>query len=135
MRASIGSVAASGEYRADLLAPSEHDDVSLEGDRTERRHVARPDRGSILFVIDGLGMGGAEKLLGWTAPALRTAGFPVRVCALQVRQGNPADRDLQQRLIPVALVPLRRLLDFRGGAAVVRYFHGSHIDVLQAQLE
>ena len=81
------------------------------GDRTERRHVARPDRGSILFVIDGLGMA-ARKSSWLTAPALRTAGFDVRVCALQVRQGNPAARDLQQRHIPVDLVPLRRLLDF-----------------------
>lgn len=135
MRAAVGPVAACGEYCAGLPARPDRGDVSVEDGRTERRHGPRPDRGSILFVIDGLGMGGAEKLLGLTAPALRTAGFDVRVCTLQVRQGNPAARDLQQRRIPVDLVPLRRLLDFRGAAALVRYFHGRHIDVLHAQLE
>jgi glycosyltransferase involved in cell wall biosynthesis len=92
-------------------------------------------RGSILFVIDGLGMGGAEKLLGQTAPALREEGFDVRVCALQVRQGNPAASDLDRQHIPVDLVPLNRLRDVRGVAQLIRYFSGKRVDVLHAQLE
>src|SRR5687768_8431940 len=92
-------------------------------------------RGSILFVIDGLGMGGAEKLLGQTAPALREEGFDVRVCALQVRQGNPSASDLDRQHIPIDLVPLKRLRDVRGVAELIRYLSGKRVDVLHAQLE
>ena len=44
---------------------------------------------TIAFIIDGLGMGGAERLMMPILDHLDKNRFNVRVCVLQSKDGNP----------------------------------------------
>jgi len=94
-----------------------------------------PHRGRILFLIDSLGMGGAERLMPITLAALRRQGFSVRVCALQLRDGNPLAAVLREAGIEVDLVPLSRLRDLSGVARLYAYLRGQSVDLVHTQLE
>jgi glycosyltransferase involved in cell wall biosynthesis len=89
----------------------------------------------VLFLIDGLGMGGAERLLGLTLPALRSAGLETRVCSLQVRDGNPAAAALERSGILVDVCQLRRLRNLHEVLKLFRYLSKQEFDVLHTQLE
>ncbi len=55
-------------------------------------------------MIDGLGPGGAEQLMPTILKHLKEAGFNLRVCALQIRNGNPIADELKRLGLPVDLV-------------------------------
>jgi glycosyltransferase involved in cell wall biosynthesis len=89
----------------------------------------------VLFLIDGLGMGGAERLLGYTLPALQLAGFETRVCSLQVRDGNPAAAELERNGIRIDVCNLRRLRNAREVLKLFGYLSKQRFDLLHTQLE
>ena len=86
-------------------------------------------------MIDGLGMGGAERL---TIPYLRylaNEGFRPRVCVLQERQGNPFAKALTQMGIPVDRVPVNYLRDLTAIPRLVRYLRTHRTTLVHTQLE
>jgi glycosyltransferase involved in cell wall biosynthesis len=102
---------------------------------TTKTSIRFPPRGRILFMIDGLGMGGAERLMAPTLAALRATGFDTRVCVFQVRHGNPAGIALRAEGIPVDHVPLGRLRNLRQVTEVYAYVRRLGCDVIHTQLE
>ncbi|NJN68035.1 MAG: glycosyltransferase family 4 protein [Chloroflexaceae bacterium] len=89
----------------------------------------------IVFLIDSLGMGGAERLMVAYLSHFVATGFEPRVCALQVRDGNPVAQDIQQLGVPVDLLPVRHLRDRRAFPLLLRYLREHFADVLHTQLE
>ena len=65
----------------------------------------------VVFLIDSLGWGGAERLLLQYLPHLRSEGFDPVVCVMQERSGNPVADEIQSLGIPVETVPVERLRD------------------------
>ena len=65
----------------------------------------------VVFLIDSLGWGGAERLLLQYMPHLRSEGFEPVVCAMHERSGNPVAEEIGRLGIPVETVPVERLRD------------------------
>jgi glycosyltransferase involved in cell wall biosynthesis len=89
----------------------------------------------IVWLIDSLGLGGAERLLVNYLPYFNTARFQSRVCALQVKNGNPIAADIRRLGVPVDFVPLRHLRDPLGLPRLVRYLRRHGPGLLHTQLE
>jgi glycosyltransferase involved in cell wall biosynthesis len=92
-------------------------------------------RPKILYLIDGLGMGGAENLMTSYLQHLDTSFFEPYVCALQVRDGNPIGVKLEEMGIPVDLLPVDHLRDLTALPRLIRYMRGRKIDLIHTQLE
>lgn len=89
----------------------------------------------VLFLIDGLGIGGAERLLPLYLKELGALGFSVRVCALSVRQGNPVGAQLEAAGIEVDLVPVGRLRHLHQVLHLAAYLRRQPPDLVHTQLE
>jgi glycosyltransferase involved in cell wall biosynthesis len=89
----------------------------------------------VTYLIDSLGMGGAERVLLSTLQHLDRERFEPRVCALQERDGNPLTAAVRDLGITVDMVPVGRLRDPRALARVVRYLRSSRAELLHTQLE
>ncbi|MDP1713482.1 MAG: glycosyltransferase [Anaerolineales bacterium] len=90
---------------------------------------------NIIFLIDGLGMGGAERLM---MPILRNLNrdyFEPRVCALQIKDGNPIADDLRALGIPVDLILVPYLRDVTALPRLYRYLKDVRADLVHTQLE
>jgi glycosyltransferase involved in cell wall biosynthesis len=92
-------------------------------------------RKRIVWLIDGLGMGGAERLMIPIMRHLDTTRFEPRVCALQVKEGNPVAGELRGMGIPVDLLPVRRLRDLTALPRLVLYLRRHRADLVHTQLE
>jgi glycosyltransferase involved in cell wall biosynthesis len=93
----------------------------------------RPAR--LVMLIDSLGLGGAERLLVTYLQYFDTTHFEPRVCALDVRDGNPTAADIQRLGIPVDLIPIPKLQDLTGLPRLVRYLRQQRADLLHTQLQ
>jgi glycosyltransferase involved in cell wall biosynthesis len=93
----------------------------------------RPDR--VLFMIDSLGMGGAERMLFNYLQHLDMNRYEPRVCVFRVRDGNPIAAEIERLGIPVDLIPVSRIRDFMRVASLVRYLRQHRIDLVHTQLE
>ena len=80
-------------------------------------------------------MGGAERLLPTYLQHLDTSRFEARVCALDVRDGNPMANDIRRLGIPTDLTPVRNLRDLSAIPRLVRYLRQQQTDLLHTQLE
>jgi glycosyltransferase involved in cell wall biosynthesis len=89
----------------------------------------------VAYLIDSLGMGGAERVLLSTLQHLDRDRFDPRVCVLQEREGNPLAAAVRDLGIPVDVVPVGRLRDPRALVRVVRYLRSSGAELLHTQLE
>jgi glycosyltransferase involved in cell wall biosynthesis len=89
----------------------------------------------VVFLIDSLGWGGAERLLLHYLPHLRSEGFDPVVCAMHERSGNPVAEEIGRLGIPVDTVPVERLRDPTALPRLVRYLRGRGADVVHTQLE
>lgn len=93
------------------------------------------ERPRIIFLIDSLGIGGAERLMIPYLHYFVSAGFLPRVCAFQVRNGNPIAHDIEQLGVPVDLLPVRKLRNLDALPRLLRYLREQYADVLHTQLE
>ena len=89
----------------------------------------------VVFLIDSLGWGGAERLLLQYLPHLRSEGFDPVVCAMHERSGNPVAEEIGHLGIPVNTVPVERLREPTALPRLVRYLRRRGADVVHTQLE
>jgi glycosyltransferase involved in cell wall biosynthesis len=92
-----------------------------------------PDR--ILYLIDSLGMGGAERMLFNYLRHLDRNRWEPRVCVFRVRDGNPIASEIEGLGIPVDLIPVSRIRDFVKLIPLVRYLRRHRFDLVHTQLE
>lgn len=89
----------------------------------------------IVFIIDGLGMGGAERLMLPILKNLDSEYFEPRVCALQIKGGNPIAEDLRRLGVPVDLIPAPYLRDVTALPRLYGYLKDVKADLVHTQLE
>jgi glycosyltransferase involved in cell wall biosynthesis len=89
----------------------------------------------ILWVIDSLGHGGAEKLTLEILKRLDKSQFDVRVCVLQERSGNPIEKELNRIQIPVDRVHIPYLSHPANLFKLFRYIRLQRPDVIHTQLQ
>jgi glycosyltransferase involved in cell wall biosynthesis len=97
--------------------------------------MAHTHRSRIVFLIDSLGMGGAERMLVSYLRNFDTARFEPRVCTLAIRDGNPMADEILRMGIPVDLVRVRYLRDPLALPRLIRYLRRQRADLLHTQLE
>lgn len=90
---------------------------------------------NIVYLIDGLGMGGAERLLVPMLKTLDRSVFNPRVCVFQVRNGNPIADQLRTINVPVDLLPIPRLRDITAIPRLYAYLKKTRADLAHTQLE
>lgn len=95
----------------------------------------RPRKYNIAFLIDGLGMGGAERMMIPVLTRLRGDEFEPRVAVFQEREGNPIAKDLRALGIAVDDFPIPYLRDIGAVPRLVKYFRQTKTDLVHLQLE
>lgn len=94
--------------------------------------VVRPIR--VHALIDGLGWGGAEMLLGDFAAGAATAGIQLSVGFLKERDGSPAAARLRAQGVEPVQVPVTRLLEPSALRTVRRHLAEVRPDVVHTHL-
>lgn len=89
----------------------------------------------IIFLIDSLGVGGAERLLVTYLACLQTMGFSVRVCTFGVRQGNPIADDIRKLGVEVDFLRIPLLRDISAIPRLMRYLRQQGAALVHTQLE
>jgi len=89
----------------------------------------------VLFLIDSLGPGGAERTLVEASEKLRMRGIDVRVAALQDRDGNPVADELRALGIPVPVLDVPRLRSLPGYVRVRSEIARIMPDIVHTHLE
>lgn len=89
----------------------------------------------IAYVIDGLGMGGAERLMVPILKHLNRNRFEACVCALQSRDGNPMAEELRLLGIPVECLDIKHLRDWDALPRLTGYLKRVGADLVHTQLE
>ncbi|MBL8049949.1 MAG: glycosyltransferase [Anaerolineales bacterium] len=90
---------------------------------------------NLVYLIDGLGWGGAERLMIPILSNIDRQHFTTRVCVLQDINGNPIAKELRDLGITVDLLPVRYLRDFTASTRIINYLRDVKADLLHAQLE
>ncbi len=93
------------------------------------------DRTRVMYMIDALGHGGAERNLFGFLKHLDTQRYEPRVCALSVKQGNVVAEDIRALGVEVDLLEVGRLLDPRGGKRLRGYLNEHRPAVLHSHLD
>jgi len=102
-------------------------------DRNFSAHLSH--KYNIVYIIDGLGMGGAERLM---VPLLRNLNrkfFEPRICVLQVKNGNPVAKDIRALGVPVDLISVKQLRDITAIYRIRKYLKAVKADLVHTQLE
>jgi glycosyltransferase involved in cell wall biosynthesis len=89
----------------------------------------------VTYLIDHLGMGGAERLLAPALNAMRDQGVEPRLVALKEKDGNPLARVMEDLGYQVTVVGLRRLVDPAGIRRLAAILRAQRPDVIHAHLE
>lgn len=103
--------------------------------RLDGRYVGTRSSLRVLYVIDSLGMGGAERTLATIVDSIAAESIEPRVCVLQDREGNPVADAIMARGVPVDMVPVRRLRDLSAPLRLRRYVRSHGIQVMHCHLE
>lgn len=90
---------------------------------------------NIIYLIDGLGPGGAERLMVPLMANLDRQEFSPRVCVFQERNGHSLMDDLKTLDVPVDLVPVPRLRALGALPRLLRYLQNGRADLVHTQLE
>ena len=97
---------------------------------------AKPARKyKLAYVIDGLSMGGAERLMVPILKHLSRNDFDAYVCALQSKDGNPMADEIRALGVPVRCLEIKRLRDWNALPRLVRYLKEIDADLVHTQLE
>ncbi|HUE99903.1 MAG TPA: glycosyltransferase [Anaerolineales bacterium] len=89
----------------------------------------------IAYLIDGLSMGGAERLMVPMLKHLSRTDFDAYVCALQSKDGNPMADEIRALGIPVDCLNIRHLRDLNALPRVINYLKRIGADLVHTQLE
>ena len=89
----------------------------------------------IIWLIDGLGPGGAEQLMTSLLNFFDRERFEMRVCALQDRGSNLITQKLEQMGIPVDFIYIERLRNPLNIFRILAYLQKHKPDILHTQLE
>jgi glycosyltransferase involved in cell wall biosynthesis len=89
----------------------------------------------VLFLIDSLGPGGAERLMVDLLPELQEQGIDSEVVAIQERHGNPVAAELADLGFSVSTIGIERLRERGALARVIDAVKASRPDVIHTQLE
>ncbi len=89
----------------------------------------------ILYMIDALGFGGAERQLVRFLQHLNRDRYDPSVCALSVRQGNVNADDIRQSGLDVNLVRVHRLLDPLGFLRLKRHLRARRPALVHTHLD
>ena len=92
-------------------------------------------RYTIAFLIDGLSMGGAERLMVPILKNLSTHDFEPRVCLFQTKEGNPMAESIQALDVPVDSLEINRLRDVSALPRLTRYLKENNVKLVHTQLE
>jgi len=98
-------------------------------------NISKSRKFNIVFLIDGLGWGGAERLMVPILANIDRELFSVRVGVFQIRNGNPIADDLRSLGIPVDLIPVPYLRDLTAVSRIASYLKDVKADLIHAQLE
>jgi glycosyltransferase involved in cell wall biosynthesis len=100
-----------------------------------RDETAAARKYRIAYIIDGLGMGGAERLMVPILKYLSRLHFEPYVCVMQTKDGNPFADDLRKLGVPVESLEIRHLRDLDAIPRLVKYLKGIRADLVHTQLE
>lgn len=89
---------------------------------------------NIIYLIDSLGMGGAEKLTASILENLSNEFLP-RVCVFKLRDGNPMAEQIMSLGIPVDFLPIPYIRDITALPRLVKYLKSVDADLIHGQLE
>lgn len=89
----------------------------------------------IVYVIDGLSMGGAERLMVPTLKYLNRENFDAYVCALQSKDGNPMADEIRALGIPVECLDIKHLRDLNALPRLIKYLKRIDANLVHTQLE
>ena len=89
----------------------------------------------IAYLIDGLSMGGAERLMVPILQHLSSTYFDPYVCALQVKDGNPIANEIRALGVSVECLDIKRLRDLDAVPRLTRYLRRIGADLVHTQLE
>jgi glycosyltransferase involved in cell wall biosynthesis len=89
----------------------------------------------IVWVIDSLGHGGAEKLTLEIMKRFDRNEFDLRVCVLQEKSGNPIEKELNRIHIPVDMVHIPYLSHPSNLFKLFRYIQSQRPDIIHTQLQ
>lgn len=89
----------------------------------------------LVYVIDGLGMGGAERLMIPLLQNLDRDRFTARVCVLKTHRENPLAEDIRALGVPVDGVNVSGLRDLAALGRLRAYLKGHHANLVHTQLE
>ncbi len=92
-------------------------------------------RYTIAFLIDGLSMGGAERLMVPILKHLSRDDFEPRVCVFQTKEGNPMAESIQALDVPVDSLEINRLRDVSALPRLTRYLKENNVKLVHTQLE
>ncbi len=92
------------------------------------------EKKKIVFLIDGLQMGGAERMMVPIIGLLKS-DFDVRVCFLQEKDGNPTENDISDLGIPVDFLPIKFIRDLTALPRLIHYLRQHKPNLLHTQLE
>ncbi|HEX8472994.1 MAG TPA: glycosyltransferase [Pyrinomonadaceae bacterium] len=88
----------------------------------------------LLWLIDSLAMGGAERLVPVFARRLDASRFELHVACLKVIGGNPLAAELAAAGVPVTVLNARNLRDASAFARLLRLVREREIDVIHTHL-
>lgn len=90
---------------------------------------------TIVYIIDGLGMGGAERLMVPILKHLNRDLFEPRVCVLQNKDGNPMEKELLALGVPVDQLSIPYLRDLTAINRLRLYLKSVNASLVHTQLE
>lgn len=96
--------------------------------------IRRAHRTRVLWLIDSLAMGGAERLVPVFARNLDANNFHLHVACLKVIEGNPVAAELEASHVPLTVLHARNLRDAAAFRRLLRLVREHEIDVIHTHL-
>lgn len=88
----------------------------------------------LLWLIDSLTLGGAEKLAASFARSFDRTGTELTVCCLKTIAGNAVEDELRRSGVDVVNLQIRNLRDLRGFARLIGLIREKRFDIVHAHL-